>query len=61
MRDHANLGIPLPSGLQVVEHLATAINGLTIQELFNEPENKAGFALFWWVLELYKVRAECGD
>lgn len=61
MRDHANLGVPLPSGFQVVEHLATAINGLAIQELFNEPENKAGFALFWWLLEPYGVRAECGD
>lgn len=46
MRGHANLGVPLSSGLQVVEHLAAAIDSLTIQELFNEPENKAGFALF---------------
>ena len=61
MGAHANLGVPFPSGLQVVEHLATAIDGLTIQELFNEPENKAGFALFWWLLEPYGVRAECGD
>ena len=42
----AYLDIALPTRLQIIKDLATAIDGLAIQELFDEPEYETRLALF---------------
>ena len=46
----AYLCIPLSPRLQVIENLATAVYGLTIKQLLDEPENQTGFALLYNIL-----------
>lgn len=42
-----DLCIPFSAGLQIIEYLATTINGLAIEQLLDQPKYQTGLALFY--------------